>query len=90
MEINSVLISDKDNVVVVIEEVKAGDSVKPGQGIEVKANEDIMRNHKVAIKDVAAGSSVIKYGESIGLASKDIAAGDWVHTHNIEAEERGN
>jgi len=33
------------------------------------------------------GDAVIKYGQTIGFASADIAAGEWVHTHNVV---RGN
>ncbi|GAB3818698.1 altronate dehydratase family protein [Tessaracoccus terricola] len=39
--------------------------------------------HKVAVRDVAAGSPVIKYGHVIGYATKDIAVGDHVHSHNL-------
>ncbi|WP_396593901.1 UxaA family hydrolase [Brevundimonas sp. R86498] len=39
--------------------------------------------HKVAVRAVAAGAAVHKYGQVIGLASDDIPAGSWVHTHNL-------
>ncbi len=41
------------------------------------------RGHKIARKAIAAGDPVIKYGEIIGRAKQDIAAGEWVHSHNL-------
>ena len=89
MQANCVLISEKDNVCVAIKALKAGDAILGIEGLDLSANQDIIKNHKVAIKELAANSPVIKYGESIGLASKDIKPGDWVHTHNLKAEEEG-
>ncbi|MEA4889659.1 MAG: altronate dehydratase family protein [Clostridiaceae bacterium] len=40
--------------------------------------------HKVALRAIRAGESVIKYGDPIGFASQDIAAGEWIHTHNLK------
>ena len=38
----------------------------------------------MAIRDIAAGAEVIKYGFRIGNAKEDIAAGQWVHVHNLK------
>lgn len=38
--------------------------------------------HKVAVTDVAAGATVIKFGQPIGVATRDIRSGDHVHVHN--------
>ena len=40
--------------------------------------------HKFALRDIAAGEKVIKYGMPIGMAVCDIKAGDHVHTHNLK------
>ena len=45
---------------------------------------DLPAGHKVAITAIGEGGAIVKYGESIGEAAEDIAAGDWVHTHNIK------
>ena len=45
----------------------------------------IVRGHKYALRDIACGEYVIKYGEIIGRATSDIPAGEWVHTHNMES-----
>src|SRR5205085_10649905 len=39
--------------------------------------------HKVAVRDIAAGQPVRRYNQIIGFASKPIAAGEHVHTHNL-------
>ncbi len=45
---------------------------------------DSETGHKTALKDIAAGESVIKYGFPIGKASSNIKAGEHVHTHNLK------
>jgi altronate hydrolase len=87
METNAVLVNPKDNIAVAIKEIKAGETVTGIGDLELQANEDIMRNHKVAIADVAENEPVLKYGEKIGFASKPIRTGDWVHSHNLKWEE---
>ena len=88
MKINAMLINPKDNVAVAIAEIKAGEPIVGVKGKELRAKEDIRRNHKVALEEILAGRRVSKYGESIGRASKTIQAGEWVHTHNLEIEEK--
>jgi altronate dehydratase len=87
METNAVLVNPKDNVAVAIQEIKSGEAIVGIEGVEVRANEDIMRNHKVAIAEVAENAPVLKYGETIGYASKLVRPGDWVHAHNMKWEE---
>jgi hypothetical protein len=87
METNAVLVNPKDNIAVAIKEIKAGETVTGIGDLELQANEDIMRNHKVAIAEVAENEPVLKYGERIGFASQPIRVGDWVHSHNLKWEE---
>lgn len=42
------------------------------------------RGHKVALKPIAKGEKVVKYGFPIGVATADIAEGEWVHSHNLD------
>ena len=46
--------------------------------------------HKYAIRDIAAGENIIKYGNPIGHATCDIKAGEHVHTHNVKTNLSGN
>ncbi|OQW83162.1 MAG: hypothetical protein BVN31_06435 [Proteobacteria bacterium ST_bin15] len=47
-----------------------------------KANHDIPVGHKVALKDMKKGDTIIKYGEDIGKVVADFKKGDHVHVHN--------
>jgi altronate dehydratase len=82
-----VVIHPKDNVGVVIREVRKGETVVAGADSTIHVVEDTPKNHKIALVDIPAGAPVIKYGEKIGLAGQAITAGSWVHTHNLKAEE---
>ncbi len=75
-------INPLDSVVVALAEIKAGETVEVS-GSAVKALGDIPAGHKMAIKDIEAGESVIKYGEAIGKAKEKIPAGSHIHTHNL-------
>jgi altronate hydrolase len=44
----------------------------------------VPRGHKVAVRALPAGAAVRKYGQIIGFATRDVAAGEHVHTHNLE------
>ena len=44
----------------------------------------IENGHKYALRDIAKGENVIKYGQPIGHATQDIAKGEHVHTHNLK------
>ena len=46
--------------------------------------------HKHALRDIATGENIIKYGNPIGHATCDIKAGEHVHTHNMKTNLSGN
>lgn len=76
-------IEPTDNVAVVAQDTRAGDTLIHAGG-EVVALADIGLGHKIAIKDIAEGELVYKYGVPIGKASVAIPAGAFVHTHNLQ------
>ena len=53
--------------------------ISPLDNVEVRED-----GHKYALRAIAAGENVIKYGMPIGHATKDIAAGEHVHVHNVK------
>lgn len=83
------VIDESDNVgTAVVSALEKGDEVGTNgriSDITVTANSDIPYGHKIALKDIAQGETVYKYGLSIGSASTDIKAGDHVHIHNVES-----
>ena len=46
---------------------------------------DVPYGHKIALRDIAPGEHIMKYGECIGAASHPISKGDYVHVHNLDA-----
>ena len=73
-----------DNVAVALTAISAGTAFAG-----VTANVDIPQGHKIALKPMAVNDQVMKYGFSIGHATAAIAAGDWVHTHNMKTNLSG-
>ncbi len=72
-------LNDQDNVAVAIRALEAGQDT----GIDgVVCSAAIPAGHKVAVKAVAVGEAVRKYGQIIGFAGAAIAPGEHVHTHN--------
>ena len=83
---NAMIIDGKDNVAVAIEPIAKGDTVtylRDGQETSLTALENITIYHKLAIRDIPEGEPVVKYGEHIGVAARDIKAGEHVHEHNV-------
>jgi arabinonate dehydratase len=81
----AVLLRGVDNVAVAARPIPKGFELSL-EGREVRVLEPIALGHKVALVDLEAGSPVRKYGQIIGFASKAIAAGSWVHVHNLKAD----
>ena len=91
MEVNALLMHDKDNVVTCVKEVPAGEQViyrKAGELCTLTAKETIPACHKVALQPLAEGSDVFKYGELIGRTSRAIDQGCWVCHENIYSVPR--
>ncbi|MBR2634937.1 MAG: altronate dehydratase [Clostridia bacterium] len=59
--------------------------IHPADNVEVS----VESGHKRATCLIAEGERVIKYGSPIGIATRDIAAGEWVHSHNLASALRG-
>ncbi|MGN1024736.1 MAG: UxaA family hydrolase, partial [Lachnospiraceae bacterium] len=81
-------ITDHDNVVVALHPIAKGTAVAVA-GKTVTALEDIPQGHKMAVEEIREGGQVVKYGNAIGHATKDITAGSWVHTHNMATNLSG-
>jgi altronate hydrolase len=78
----------RDNVLVARRQVPAGtvwESEDNTAGVTTR--EAIDMGHKVALRPIAQGESVYKFGQPIGYASRAIAPGEWVHVHNVAIGE---
>ena len=83
-------VADADNVATIFADGTTAGTVvcvrdRAGNESLVTALGDIPYGHKIAIADIAAGQTIVKYGESIGVASREIAVGDYVHVHNLDS-----
>jgi (2R)-sulfolactate sulfo-lyase subunit alpha len=82
----------KDSVgVVVVEGLKAGTEMlavitHDNTDFRIQAKMDIPIGHKIALKSIKKGDTILKYGQDIGIAKADIAAGEHVHVHNVKTK----
>ena len=81
----AVLLRGDDNVAVAARPIPKGFVITVG-GRTVEVREPIALGHKVALTAIETGSPVRKYGQIIGFAARPIAAGAWVHVHNVTAD----
>ena len=49
----------------------------------IRSFSKLQLGHKIAIGDIGEGDRIIKYGETIGYASRMIEPGEHVHVHNM-------
>lgn len=80
-----IVLNEKDNIAVALEPVTAGSDTELSTGKTLRARSDIPFGHKAALRGIAKGEHVVKYGFSVGAATMDIAEGEHVHIHNMES-----
>ncbi len=79
------LLHSDDNLAIARMSVPAGVEIPAGDpGTVVRTREKIDLGHKVALRDLAAGQPVRKFGQIIGFTKSPVRAGEWIHTHNLE------
>ena len=90
--IHFVLHDARDTVaVVVVEGVKAGTPLTgwimdEDKTMKLDARQDIPIGHKIALKDMQSGDTVVKYGIDMGRVVQPIRAGEHAHVHNIKTK----
>ena len=77
---DAIILNQADNVAVARTAVAAGASPMAGGPM---AADKIPSGHKIALRAIPSGQPVLKYGQTIGFALSDIAAGEHVHLHNM-------
>src|SRR5579875_3552196 len=75
-----------DDVAITTHDAAAGMPLDAGGTVVILCN-DVPRGHKVALRDIAQGNPVRRYGQVIGFAGTGIAAGEHVHVHNLRYQE---
>lgn len=76
-------VSAQDDVATAVRDIEAGERLSSAE-FDVLALDAIPRGHKIALRDIAAGAPVRKYGFPIGRSTCAIAQGRHVHSHNLE------
>ena len=72
----------RDDVAVALEPLQHGARIAAAGGsIEIRG--EVPYGHKVALRDMAAGETVRKFGWPIGKLTANVAAGEHIHTHNL-------
>ena len=79
----AIVLRPEDDVAIAKAELPVGTVLEDGVArIEVRS--DIRPGHKVARRAVRRGAPVRRYGQVIGFATRDIAVGEHVHSHNLD------
>ena len=76
-----------DDVATAVESLREGTNIRlqtEGASREILITEDIPAGHKFAVRALGTGLRIRKYGELIGRLTRDVAAGQHVHLHNLE------
>ena len=88
MQRDAIVIKGEDNVATALRDLARGEVAAVGIGeatASVTLRDAITFGHKFAVRDIARGEFILKYGETIGRATADIPAGAHAHVHNIES-----
>jgi altronate dehydratase small subunit len=88
MASDALIINEEDNVATALRDIDPEEKVKVSAGTGEKAivvREPIPFGHKFAIRDIAEGENIIKYGEVMGRATRFIGGGFHAHIQNIES-----
>ena len=89
MSYKTVMMKPQDKVAVALEPIPAGVKVTvrcQDHTFEVDLKDDIEFGHKFSVVPIQSGEVILKYGEAIGLSTRDISVGEHVHVHNLEGK----
>lgn len=87
------IVHDKADTVgvVVVEDVQPGTEItgwimETDETITLKALDAVPLGHKIALKDLKSGETVLKYGHDVGRLVTDVGKGRHVHVHNMKTK----
>ncbi len=77
---STIRLHQDDNVIIALRDLAKDDTVAD---LDSPLVQPVPRGHKLAVKRIATGTCVLRYGQIIGVATQDIPAGGHVHVHNL-------
>ncbi len=87
------IVHDKADTVgvMVTENVQAGQELtgwimETDETVKVKSEDAIPLGHKIAMRNISKGETVLKYGNDVGRAVAEIGKGHHVHVHNMRTK----
>ena len=80
---NIITLHEKDNVAVACMSIPANKKINSN----LHSKDLIPFGHKIALSKIKKNNFIYKYGQIIGIASKDINTGEHVHSHNLKFSE---
>ena len=87
------IVHDKSDTVgvVVVEDVQPGQDLtgwimQSDETISLKALDAVPLGHKIALREIKTGETILKYGHDVGRAVADIGKGRHVHIHNLKTK----
>ena len=87
------IVHDKADTVgvMVTENVQAGQELtgwimEMDETVKVKSEDAIPLGHKIAMRNISKGETVLKYGNDVGRAVAEIGKGHHVHVHNMRTK----
>jgi altronate dehydratase small subunit len=85
--VRAIVLNASDNVATLIDPGNKADAVELTGEVSGALHlvDDVAFGHKAALRDIAKGESILKYGKVIGQATVAIAKGTHVHIQNVEA-----
>jgi hypothetical protein len=87
---NMIVLDEADNVGIALRDIASGEDAVAGDGRSVAAVDTIPQGHKVALRSIAEGERVLRFGVPVGVAKAGIAVGRLVHIHNVRSQYLDN
>lgn len=81
-----ILLNGNDNIAIARVPLSPGQRITVGEA-DITSSDSVLPGHKIALRNIGAGEPIRRYGEVIGLARYDIAAGQHIHEHNLLYQE---
>lgn len=88
MVVTALRLHPDDDVACLLRDHAAGEAPVLADGPAPRLTAQVPLGHKIALREIAKGAAVVKYGAVIGHATQAIAPGDHVHLHNLAGAMR--